>query len=462
MTSLPNNPDQNGGSNGHRKSVPYSFLNGYWSKFGFSDEMKNPLSDKAYKVNTNIAPEILKQDHLSDASNAQHTKPPAEYEDNIWQLGWTDGRYGQPNQTSKEIFRHQSKLKRLESVFQDEKEIAKLRSLSKYYGEKRERLGNRYQQAIERYDDLWKILTINSNDASLALALIYILLALLLLLADIPLSLKLVVEAFKFDNESEQGLARIFALGIALSGIFLKYFLDEIVFHKETHPPQSKRKTRFLWGVFIFYLLTIVALGYFREQTFIRKEVETSISLTKAIEERIAQKKQNGTYDPNKDLEPIISEERKNAFNSAWWEHWSTMIAFICITLMLPLIGGICFTAGWARLEASTPRVFARIKIYPVRILCWWHEKRLSDTSYNFHLASEMLETYRHKLLLENETYTEDDPLFRVLENLYQHGYERGVNVPETLNANESLYERCQKSIEKLLARKTRYKTWNS
>lgn len=45
-----------------------------------------------------------------------------------------------------------------------------------------------------------------------------------------------------------------------------------------------------------------------------------------------------------------------------------------------------------------------------------------------------------------------------MLVRLYMHGYERGRNVPETAGAGASLYDRCEKAVNKLLAGKPRTK----
>src|SRR5258708_6400878 len=50
-----------------------------------------------------IKGERFETDGSSDGSNGQYRKPPSRYEHPLWNLGWTDGRLGQPKQTNEAL-----------------------------------------------------------------------------------------------------------------------------------------------------------------------------------------------------------------------------------------------------------------------------------------------------------------------------------------------------------------------
>lgn len=452
--SLPSD-NSNNGANGHAKPDFPSYLNTNGNS-SIPKISSNGSSDKtSQNFYTNITPEILKPDHLSDASNAQHTKPPAEYKDNIWQLGWTDGRYGQPKKTTQDILHHQTRLERIESIKKDQLEIAKWRSLKKTKEEQRQRLESRFNQVNKEYTRLWDIVSNIKDDGSIILAGIYLTISILLLLADVPLSLSLVTVAFKLVSNGILGQfgPYFLAIGIAFSGIFIKYFLDEVIFApriEEKKQPQTLKKVS-LWIVLGFYIFTIIVLGVFREQTYIRKEVERNYPL---VANESDQKKLE-------DKETELKERRQRAFEKSQSEHLFTELAFVVITLMLPLIGGITFSAGWYRLQKAVDKYTNRLKLKLIKYSYSRLEKKLNIVSREFYEAAEMLTSVDSNHKLEAEMFEEEDSLAGLLQNLYAHGYERGSNIPETLNNNESLYERCRTSLEKLLAKKTRRSTWN-
>ncbi|MBN1347928.1 hypothetical protein JXJ21_00830 [candidate division KSB1 bacterium] len=127
---------------------------------------------------------------------------------------------------------------------------------------------------------------------------------------------------------------------------------------------------------------------------------------------------------------------------------------FVFLTLMFPLVGGICFSAGWRRLE--NVKQYRNAKKTHKRIKKDYESKYLKLQQEQTELASLDL-----KLKRERDDYAHENSLADYWVNLYRHGYLRGKNVPETLEAGETLYERCEKSVAKLFSRKLRDKLFH-
>src|SRR2546423_10848959 len=65
---------------------------------------------------------------LSDHSSPKYHKPPSEYDEQVWHLGWTDGRYGQPPETNESVLRAEAKLKWHQSRGASEREVETARA----------------------------------------------------------------------------------------------------------------------------------------------------------------------------------------------------------------------------------------------------------------------------------------------------------------------------------------------
>lgn len=362
----------------------------------------------------------------SDGNNKKYRRSPAHYDDPTWHLGWTDGRLGQSEEASEKVLRAQVHVERQE-------EIRKARELAAAARAKVETLRPRLELALKEvtyahsyYMRLWAERDKQSSRSSIPLGLMYLVFGLALFLADVPLSLQLVAQGFKIPTRKtllsgeKVGVDMFFtdwwlvlsnlaeplflALGIALMGIVVKFFLDTIVFRDEDDPPLNRTTQVAMYVAFALFVGSTISLGMFRSE--IMRNIHGS----------------------------ILNYE---------------VLTFICLTLTFPLAGGLCFSAGWRRLERARHFYFTRMRLRRV-------EQRHDAIAAEFNEQSELVKSLEEALDREGEDLTSSRVELR--RNLYLHGYYRGRNVPETLDAGESLYGFCQRALRRALARKVRRK----
>src|SRR5438105_2238408 len=128
----------------------------------------------------------------SDGSNKEYRKLPYEYMDPVWQIGWTDGRYGQSEKINEGVLRVEGKLQwiaRLEAaeakIAQTSGHVAALKSAKAWVQPKLDAVSTAFQKLDEHRREHYQ-------DFSRKLGVFYAVFAVLLLAADIPLSLRLV------------------------------------------------------------------------------------------------------------------------------------------------------------------------------------------------------------------------------------------------------------------------------
>jgi CRISPR/Cas system CSM-associated protein Csm2 small subunit len=123
------------------------------------------------------------------------------------------------------------------------------------------------------------------------------------------------------------------------------------------------------------------------------------------------------------------------------------------LTLLFPVAGGICFSVGWRKLIR-----YLRFRSVDGALKAAESEFKSEELSCEqVRAALAGLEARRAREIAE---YASGDAYADMLVGLYLHGYERGRNVPETVDAGASLYERCEKALNKLLAGKLRVRYW--
>ncbi|MFL6278068.1 MAG: hypothetical protein ACJ74G_23005 [Blastocatellia bacterium] len=404
----------------------------------------------------------------SDGSNqtAQYNRPPAAYMEYVWQLGWTDGRISQPTEANETILKSQAELEWLEELAVTEQQTAQAEAKVAFLQSRCDRVQLRLKQLQQVYDELRQVINQRTHDRSFLLAVIYLGAAALLMLADIPLSLTLVARGFDMKTEVEDlntgevGTVKdlltkpyltithlweplIMATGIALSGIFIKYFMDEVLFREETPQADMKRfyrrrsfwRTIILSGLFIGFLWTIVVLGFFRADIQRQEKLyalRTQVSID-GTNRHLSEQQINQNYEAAK--QELLEKDK-------WAE-----LAFISLTLMFPVAGGICFSAGWRRLEKTRPYLMKSWVVGFRR----WRNARLYDKWYHSWTKAQAEWVALSNRLSREQRKGEIVAALRT--NLYKHGYERGQTVPDTVDAGLSLYDRCRKSLNKLLAR---------
>lgn len=369
---------------------------------GSSGFFSRPNFDaKSYSDNKLVAYEFSDKSSLSDGSNGKHHKPPASYNSQSWDIGWTDGRLGQSKDPGRQVAANQAIISWLNKMDGDLLQLGMEEADLEGVKGIRERIQsqlNRVAQYLDKDEFIGK-----SASLSFLLGFLYLAAAGLLMGADLPLTVNLVKDGFRLGQFTQENLTGVtphvwlLAVGIAFSGIFLKYFLDEVI--------TSKNRKIFLWITFFFFIITVVVLGLFR----------ADINYASATHQNI---------------------EGNILLNQA---------TFIALTIMLPLIGGICFSAGWNEFrfflaERKKSRLHVKLDLY---------SKEYNKLFFRIKAKREIIQR-------EEEKFGTEKILVDLYQSIYEHGYARGENVPETLDENASLYKRCEKVLERLHARKSR------
>jgi hypothetical protein len=289
--------------------------------------------------------------------------------------------------------------------------------------------------------------------------------AIVLFLSDIPLTLKLVAKGFDLKTEvldqwgqKAYGVDELLvktssvvlqlweplalALGIALAGVFIKLFLDDVIF-QETAEVRRKRIVA-LSVIAGFFLVTIFWLGLFRS------EVQNTMSqgnLDNARAELEDKLRRQGL--PPAEIQIQLAKLQPKP------ESKTEKATFILLTVTLPLVAGACFSAGWRRLKDTQRYHQLRRELKKL-------EQRLETASSSLHSAladRESAQTWL-KLNTENPKVDEVDAETQQELSLYRHGYFRGVNVPETIDHGLTLYDRVQRSAQKILAKRLKERIW--
>jgi hypothetical protein len=122
----------------------------------------------------------------------------------------------------------------------------------------------------------------------------------------------------------------------------------------------------------------------------------------------------------------------------------------------LPLVAGVCFSAGWRRVKDTHRYRQLRNEIKKL-------EEKLQAASASFHSALSDVESAKTWLKLNPEEPKADEVDPETLQelSLYRHGYFRGLNVPETIDHGLPLYDRIQRSAQKILAKKLKGRIWS-
>lgn len=447
---------------------PFSTTTHELRGFNFDGDLSYWL--KARSNFAKIVAEAKGEHRASDAANGVYEKVPAAYEATLWDLGWTDGRYGQES-SDKQLLEAQARLILMERQAQGHAELAALtvEQSAKQAG---------LEQAEGAYREV-KLAPV-PRAGSLFLGAVFAVATVILLFADMPISASIVKDGFKFEssagigtitsqnngvpqlalgrqspsNQANQPVQEsswadwlfeavirwgnlLIALGIAVSGVLLKHILDVLLFEEETDNWKSWRKKAIWLAALLIYLYGIYLMGALR--------FEVKVQELKFGVEADVRQQQPGLVGP--------------AFDAAAQQRLSQLVqdsaprAFIFLTVLFPLAGGLCFSLAW-----RTSQDALRKREHQRLVKDMDDERRKARKELNSLIQTIAALTAR----LERENNDFVVRLTEFYQALYQHGYERGKNVPETLDAGEGLYERCDKALTKLLAKQVRAAAWGT
>jgi hypothetical protein len=391
---------------------------GLFSKNGTNGHFKFP--DILLEADLNTGP--------SDGNNKKYQRPAAQYDDPVWHLGWTDGRLGQPVEPHEEVLLSEAKVHWHEEIREARKQIAGARARINALKKRLEPVEKKLGYLHTYYSDLLIKRNRDSTGHSLPLGLIYSFFGLILFLADVPLSIKLVADGFGIPIERKipelgdklTGVGQVFqhpllvlqylweplflALGIAFMGILVKFFVDAVILREDDEKEVAKRKTWGMWMFFALFVAATICLGLFRAK------VQTRLNKTSL------------------DYETAT---------------------FIFLTLTFPIAGGLCFSAGWRRIE--------RAKHYYLTLFRLWRLERKHNREFaEYSDALGAMNSLEYTL--DSGSDQAAVSMAELRRNLYRHGYYRGRDVPETLDAADTLYVRCERALDRMLSRKIRKK----
>jgi hypothetical protein len=274
---------------------------------------------------------------------------------------------------------------------------------------------------LSRHSHLQALETALSADPrqiSLMLAIGYLSIAILLIVADIPLALNLTQQGFDLDlSPTDEGAIsqffsdpwlvfranwEVFILtgGVALCSVYIKIFCDRYLIERPNIDAPASAAQRsspsrlFFSRVFYFTISTFVAMGIFRVLSHEALEIAKAQSDERELPAGFVL-----SHFPF--LHPII-----------------TGLTFIFITLLFPLIGGICLSLGLNQIHNYKALKRAR---------CWQE-----SAEKNYKDASEALDQSREKKtnLDGMRNWVQDEKFStttaKLLRESYLHGYERG------------------------------------
>lgn len=404
-----------------------------------------------------------------------------------WGLGYEDGSIGQ-RQMTREFFRAQAEQVRDQYLYFLKGKSIPAQTQAEELKERFNRTSEVLEQAQDYRNDSITRRQLYSRQYSCSLALIYILVAGLLLLADIPLALmvtQLIFDVappdkyhdityllFRPENDLCNGLlphfwrvvtgnwqVTIMTVGISLCAIYFKIFYDDFMGYsvdksirqfrllslhnqfKNASKEEVKKeewkirnlhyvRIGFKFCILLFTLFTIVHLGRVRAAAESLQDAFTYQSST--------------TVEPGTEVItdiPAVDDaiiKRKEELSDL------KKLMFILLTILLPLVAGICFSLGMGNLHNRQESRFAE-KLY-------WTKVEEHTKALGAHKEAQMhASTYESFIAkCESDNFVQNYEVS--FYHCYLHGYQRGVVSPDK---DRDLYERALKFRDRLVATKS-------
>lgn len=438
----------------------------------------NGSKNKIYLPLVDIKEEIPSIKSPSDGNNGNFNRNPFQIDSDIWNLGWTDGRYGQPSKTYLDTIDAEFELKERDELVEIHQDIAKIKARSIFLEEEIDTLKSQFQKYKNQFENIYNNRIICRSEYSIPLAIIYILFAIGLFIADIPLTINLVAAGFGLSPSNSVALSpsnsvaftiqqiiinywgvAILALGLIMSGLFVKIFLDKVVL---SEPEERSNSFSTKWStivvlivVLVLYLTTFWGLGHYREDQLriteianIKRNTETEFQnriIMLGIKTPSPEKDENERLKANAIVQRIQAyEENKSKFAA---------YVFIALTILFPIIGGLCFSIGL--------RKYYKAKLYKELKLELKEVKNDLENSIIEKKESEVILKQKEDLLINKKSSDiERKKFIEWKKSIYLHGYERGSKMVKTLDEGESLYNRCETLVLTKLAEKSRNTIW--
>ena len=355
---------------------------------------------------------------------------PLTYAEIEYRRGWTDGRLGVRAPNTQDIYRHRAQrwydAHRLS--YRRQVELARAdRDLA------REREARARSEAARIGDDFVAAETErlgSPSSYSIVMGAVYCAVAVILWIADLPLSLlaadgldirtnysQLADLTSIFQNWKSMWEPLAFSIGIAVLGLFFKFVSD--FFFK---PKLQRYLAMKLLSVVV--VLGLIALVTWNLYSLARLRTDV-----KGLREAQRAAAASGTTFSDGGL---TSRMHDNAATS-----------FVLLTLTLPIIGGICASAGWSRIQNVI-----RFRALKQRSLQLFKD---ADEFQRQRLAADVAMSTAEEEQKTAEALSIDD-IAAAAESLYEQGFVRGCLVPETIHNGRRLHERAQFAVKRVLA----------
>lgn len=407
-----------------------------------------------------------------------------------WGLGYADGSIGQ-RQMTRDFFRAQAEQVRDQYLYFLKGKSIPAQTQAAELKERFEKTCEVLEQAQDYRNDVITRRQLYPRQYSYSLATIYTLFAALLLLADIPLAL--MVTQLIFDlappdkwhdityllyqpkNDPCGGLFQhfwkvvtgnwqvtIMTIGVALCAIYFKIFYDDSMGysvdksirqfrmlsmnsrHKNASKEEIKREENHIRNlhhlrivvkflILAFTLFTIVHLGYVRAAAEALQEAYKT-QITSSDSSNAVGGIENGI---SKTTSPLIIERTNELHSLKKW-------MFILLTILLPLIAGICFSLGMGNIHNRKEASYAEKTYWKkvgehTNVLAAHKEAQMHASTY---------ESFIEKC--ESDSFVKNYEIS--FYHCYLHGYQRGVVSPDK---DLDLYERAVKFRDRLVATKS-------
>jgi hypothetical protein len=331
--------------------------------------------------------------------------------------------------------------------------------------------GHRYEDAQCHLEEMTTSYQKNPRSFSWLLFILYFSIAIFLIIADVPLA-KILTEK-GFDLEVGSMASWLLTFGIAFCAVYVKIYYDDYVatnlghyigqfkrlpgikgdrkrkkksekkesvtLISEENPEQEKRDIKgvqieywikFLVKTLILYLVlyTIWVLGEFRYQNITNPERNIIMEYVLWVVEKMGK-------------DPKLMAE--HAFNV-------TLLAFRMITLIFPVIGGVCLSLAMTNLQNL--RRYSKANADYSK-----HQKLYLDALGEFNKASKIYEDFQGVFdeWSKNKPEEHTNRYARIFNAFYLLGYQNGSREPDFFEPNVILYDQVENLRRKLIARRT-------
>lgn len=433
------------------------------------------------------APEFLasllpKDETLVAEDKSQFRESLLNLGNRFWQGGWQDGRIGQIKTQIGEIAHACAVFKQDEIKSAYEARLAQLETEIELKKKIYKNAETDYETSDKYHKSINKKYRKNPRKFSKSVAVIYLVFAILLTFADIPLALKLTQTGFDLDLGENFRIQQLFenpwgvfkenwevfilAFGVALCTISIKIFYDEFIEKpleltitefknlRGVKTPEEVQKIkrvhlyRLAFKILVLFLTlgTVVMLGKFRFETIEHQNrlEERSVGSGLGFDQfsDIAEPDANGASGTD-----FLSVARQDSSAAQDEETRKTITewTFIAITILFPLIGGICASLGlnyWGnRRELNVSRKLC--ETFKAHYLA--ASKQVEETDKKKSYWRGALDWCTGKAFVSN--------VQKLLLNYYDHGYQRGMLESDTSNLGKDLFAWAEALRNDLISR---------